>query len=217
MAAGLGNKLPAMQAGWRRVLAFASGRQDQSCGAMWKETQGGGSVWWWSTGQGWLLCVHPCWGFAALHQTRVWSPPEITELQCDRVSWPLNSLPVAFTPSRLLEFGCHHYFWISNWMSRDRQEPLLVGAEPSQHLTIGELGPDGCTDGSTQGSDRHGAGPALCRFPAHTSHDLLSGFGFHLGSWVYKEEELQSFTECERSQHHCTCWCASPTLPVGAP
>lgn len=43
-------------------------------------------------GQGWLLCVHPCCGFAAVHQTRVCSPPGIIELQCDRGSQPLKAL-----------------------------------------------------------------------------------------------------------------------------
>lgn len=47
------------------------------------------------------------------------------------------------------------------------------------------MGTDGCTDRSTQGSDGHGAGPALCGCSAHTSCGLLSGslgFIWDLGS-----------------------------------
>lgn len=80
---------------------------------MWKETHGGGSVAW-------------CWrhraGLAALGSVFIPAVAllpytkhgfgHLQELLSSSVtggSQPLNSLPVAFTPFRLLEFGCHHH------------------------------------------------------------------------------------------------------------
>lgn len=69
------------------VSVFASGSRTQSCGAMGKETHGGGSVWWWRHRAGlvalcpsllWLCCPTPNMSLVT---------PGITELQCDRSSW----------------------------------------------------------------------------------------------------------------------------------
>lgn len=71
-------------------------------------------------GQGWLLCAHPA--VALLPYTK----HEFGHSTVTRGSQPLNSLAVAFTLFRLLEFGCHHHSGVNNvpWMSRDRQEPF---------------------------------------------------------------------------------------------
>lgn len=89
-AAGLGKTFPG--ASWVEksfsVLIFASGKQGPE---LWCHVEGDS----WRRKCGLVvqaqgragcsgLCVRPCCGFAALHQARVWSPPGITELQCDR-------------------------------------------------------------------------------------------------------------------------------------
>lgn len=193
---------------------------------MWKETHGGGSVAWWCRHRAGLAALGSVFvpAVALLPYTKheFGHPQELLSSSVTGGSQPLNSLPVAFTPFRLLEFGSHHHSWISNvpWMSRDRQEPLLVGAEPGQCLPW----PHHSGDRNRWMHRQEHTGKRWTRgWPStlwvlwtHQPWSALRWFGFQSGSWVSKEEELQSCTERERSQHHRSSRCASPTLTVGA-